>query len=543
MQLIAVDSAKRCTLMGAVPKGLLPQEALFRVAKACAKQGRALVTDIAEQTVAALPLDDAGTVLSVITKTQLQPDQRRALIKQLHLARRSFELVGIKAAPTESLAETPAANHALEVCEALYQSVLQAESAEQAAALLASELANRWQLPQVALLREEIQVRPEAPKAPGRVRLQGLSQSAKIDHKSLACRALEQQIEAADSDKLNCDGQGLLRTKHGWAIAAPECRGARWWLLVPEGELPKPTQIYQWQSAWSLFAGMLEAKTGASGPIAKLKLAVRQKRFQIGAALALLAILLVPVDYRIGAVARLEGGIERVLVAPDDGIVGASHARAGDRVEAGQVIAQLTDDSLRLEQQRLANELAQLEGEYRQALVEDGLSAAQVLKTRVAQAQAELDLANYRLSQYQITAPFAGVIIQGDLTGVEGAGVTKGQVLFELAPVGEFRLVLLVEEHNIGALAAGQKGSLYLNASPGQAVEIAVLSINGVIAEQDQKVRYRVEAELLGEPPGLSLQPGMEGIAKVSVATRPLGWILLHRPWQWLMLKWWAISP
>ena len=258
----------------------------------------------------------------------------------------------------------------------------------------------------------------------------------------------------------------------------------------------------------------------------------------------LLGLLCLPLDYRISAPAKLEGITQRAVVAPEDGFVRSSFFRAGDRVAQGDLIAQLDDDELKLEQKQLLNELAELERQYRQALVDSDLSQSRVVKSQLAQSQAQLDIIEHRLGRTQLIAPFAGVIIEGDLTRSEGAPVDKGQVLFEIAPAGEFRLVLNVDERNMAALATQAQGLLYLNAQPGQGIAFTVTRIGSVAEEHTSgPSRYRVEALLQNPPAELNLQPGMQGIAKVATGRRSLAWVLLHRPWHWLQLKWWALTP
>ena len=67
-------------------------------------------------------------------------------------------------------------------------------------------------------------------------------------------------------------------------------------------------------------------------------------RLRIGlglSALALAVLLAVPFEYRVGGNARVEGAIQRVLVAPVDGFLKQSLVRPGDLVKAGQVLAKL----------------------------------------------------------------------------------------------------------------------------------------------------------------------------------------------------------
>ena len=59
-----------------------------------------------------------------------------------------------------------------------------------------------------------------------------------------------------------------------------------------------------------------------------------------------------------------------------------------------------------------------------------------------------------------MTAPFDGIIVSGDLSQSLGSPVERGQVLFEVAPLDGYRIVLRVDERDIPYVALGQRGEL-----------------------------------------------------------------------------------
>ena len=60
-------------------------------------------------------------------------------------------------------------------------------------------------------------------------------------------------------------------------------------------------------------------------------------------------------SYRLAAEARIDSATRRVVVAPYDGYIQSTTARAGDEVEAGQVLISLDDRDLRLETTKVAD--------------------------------------------------------------------------------------------------------------------------------------------------------------------------------------------
>ena len=117
----------------------------------------------------------------------------------------------------------------------------------------------------------------------------------------------------------------------------------------------------------------------------------------------------------------------------------------------------------------------------------------------------------------------------------------RGQVLFEVAPLDAYRLVLQIDERDIVELAVGQRGSLTLTSMPQQRWSFVIEQISPIFMELDDKVSYRTEARLEGDTE--RLRPGMEGLGKVEIGRRSFGWILVHDLLDWVRLQWWLWLP
>lgn len=253
------------------------------------------------------------------------------------------------------------------------------------------------------------------------------------------------------------------------------------------------------------------------------------------AAFAFLA--LVDGDYRVTSKVVIEGSVQRALAAPFQGFVGESFARAGDRVRQGQVIARLDDRDLRLERTRWASEAEQMARRYRQAAASADRAAMTVTAAQEAQAQAQLALVEERLARASLTAPFDGIVVVGDLSRQLGSPVEQGKVLFEVAPLDSYRVVLQVDERDIGELAQAQRGELALAGLPFERLPFTVRQITPVSTPQDGRNHFRVEAQL--DRADARLRPGMEGVGKVEVGERRLVWIWTHAMVEWLQLAAW----
>ena len=245
--------------------------------------------------------------------------------------------------------------------------------------------------------------------------------------------------------------------------------------------------------------------------------------------------------YRITAQAVLEGKIQRSITVPLAGFLSEANARAGDIVSEGQVIARLDDRDLRLERLKWASQGAQQEREYSQAIAGRQRTEARILESQIEQADAQLALLDAQLDRMVVRAPFTGVIVSGDLSQALGAPLERGDVIFEVAPLTEYRVMLRVDERDIREITPNQLGNLALAAFPDSPVGVEIVRITPISTAAEGENFFVVEAALVGEITE-ELRPGMEGVAKISVREERLVNIWTKRSWLWLRMtawKWW----
>jgi RND family efflux transporter MFP subunit len=265
-------------------------------------------------------------------------------------------------------------------------------------------------------------------------------------------------------------------------------------------------------------------------------------RLVVASFLAIVLLLgLVHGDHRVTADATIEGRVQRAIVAGLDGYIAEANARAGDLVKRGQPLGHLDDRDLLLERRKWMGRRQQLKKEYREAL--SGLDRAKVniISARIAQAEAQLDLLEGDLARTRLLAPFDGVVVRGDLSQTLGSPVAKGDVLFELAPLEGYRVILRVDERDVSYIAAGEQGQLALSAMPGERLAFTVDRITPVASAEDGRNTFRVEARV--DAPTAALRPGLEGVAKIDVGRRRLVWIWTHELFDWIRLMAWSWWP
>ena len=138
-----------------------------------------------------------------------------------------------------------------------------------------------------------------------------------------------------------------------------------------------------------------------------------------------------------------------------------------------------------------------------------------------------------------MVAPFDAYVVAGDLSQQIGSPVEQGKVLFELAPLDAYRVILKVDERDIRAVRVGQRGRLLLSGLTQQELGFQVKNISLPEAIDGRNV-FRVEAQL--DRAGPALRPGMQGVAKIAAGERSLLWIWTHSAWHWLVLQAWKWS-
>ena len=246
-------------------------------------------------------------------------------------------------------------------------------------------------------------------------------------------------------------------------------------------------------------------------------------------------------DYRVTAASTIEGQVKRVVAAPFDGFVKAAPIRAGDVVNQGQVICLLDDRDLMLERFKWFTEKQQLTKQYHEAMAKHERSQIQITRAKIDQADAQLDLLDEQLSRTRLTAPFNALVMSGDLSQSLGSPVEKGQVLFEVAPLDQYRVIIEVDERDIAGVQVGQTSEMIFSSIPGETFPFVVEKITPVTTARDGRNFYRVEGRL--EKVTDQLRPGMEGVGKITVDRRRLIWIWTHKAFDWVRLKAWQWMP
>jgi hypothetical protein len=255
------------------------------------------------------------------------------------------------------------------------------------------------------------------------------------------------------------------------------------------------------------------------------------------AVLLIAALFLAEGTYRVTASAKLQGSVERVIVAPYTGYIAEARVKAGDRVNENDILVVLDDKDQIIERAKWASQKEQFSRQHLEAMANHDRAQIRILSAKIAQAEAQINLLDEQISRSRISAPFNSLVVSGDLTQSLGEPVEKGDILYKVAPLEAYRVMLDIDEHDVSELRAGQEGNLVLTSVPGVFLPFVIERITPVTSSGEGKNTFKTEARLLET--AQFLRPGMLGTGKVTIEDRKLLWIWTHRLIDWLRLQIW----
>lgn len=233
------------------------------------------------------------------------------------------------------------------------------------------------------------------------------------------------------------------------------------------------------------------------------------------------------VQYQLTVPCQLSPIQARHIASPFEGVLWEAHHAAGDMVEEGEILATLDTRSLVLEQEQLKADLRSLRIEESRALSTGTAVDLQLARANQAQVLASLAIIEAKITQSVIRAPFAGMVVSGDLRDREGQVVTKGEPLFQLAKGEGWRLELYVPQADADELDLNQTGEFSSQARPDltHAMRLSRLSATAELHEGRNVYVAHATTEIDSE----WVRSGMAGIAKVDIGQRRVWWVVLHR--------------
>jgi len=260
----------------------------------------------------------------------------------------------------------------------------------------------------------------------------------------------------------------------------------------------------------------------------------RKKRFVIAVAV-FFATLWLPVPYWPSRDCVLEPAKKSFIASPIDGVLKDIVVRPGDEVAAGSLLARLDDEALRWE---LSTVQADMEsaGKRRDA----ALTTRNAGELRLAQLEQEryrvaIESLEKQLNDLELCSPVEGIIVQGNIDEHNGMPVTRGDTLFEIAPLDRMRMDIHLSSADLANVKVGQVITLRVDADRWSqwSATITRIAPRGIVI--DSKVVFIATAEI--DNTKKILRPGMNGKARISAGMKSIGWLVFSKPYEWLISK------
>jgi multidrug resistance efflux pump len=408
------------------------------------------------------------------------------------------------------------------------------------------------------------------------IKIEAMSHSAHVDKRTNLLRALSASMEectnqgkeifypAVDdgaSKMLITHDHELLARQHGGAalLTIPLYDGERYYgalTLERKPENPYSREELLFVSSIADLAGpALEAKRlndrslpGKILDAATIQLTrlfgpryIGRKLIALTAVILVLFFTFATGPYQLAADSTLEGEVRRMISAPFNGYIKEAFVRAGDVVSKGEILCTLDDRDLRLERQKWLSQRSQFQRQHQEAFAKHERAQVNIINAQLEQAAAQLELLEAQMERTRVQAPFDGLVVRGDLSQMLGSMITQGEVLFEIAPLNAYRLILKIDERRITDVAVGQEGKLMLASLPQEHYPFIVRKVTPQTTAEEGQNTFRVEAQLVETSP--HLRPGMEGVGKISVDRRRLISIWTRDLVEWFKLWLWSWWP
>lgn len=245
-----------------------------------------------------------------------------------------------------------------------------------------------------------------------------------------------------------------------------------------------------------------------------------------------------PFDYDIKAHCKLQPSVRRMVAAPFDGVLLQTYVKQGDVIQKpGHVMALLDGRELRWQLVGLEAERAKILKQSQIALANEKVAEYHISRLEMQNLDIQIKLIQDKLSRLEIRSPIEGIVLTGDLERAHGVPVSTGQVLFELAPLSTMLVEVYAEASDISHISQGLDGEIQLEAIAGKYIPIKIESILPESEVQNTTNVFVCRATIPN--PDQTLQPGMEGTAYIFSGQKPLWWILIHKPIEWIRMELW----
>jgi len=303
-------------------------------------------------------------------------------------------------------------------------------------------------------------------------------------------------------------------------------------------------QLYQQMPLANIFQPLAKRKEKLLAAVPK----ARRRLYAERVGIAVVALILIPWPIRVGADATVVPVERRNISAVEGGVVKHVFVHEGDSVQPGQLLARLdaSDDEVKLAQAQAA--LAQSRHDLAEAEFHNDVSAAGQAKNRADLYAIEVQLTQNRISEAELRAPIAGLVVTPKIEERTGTMVRAGEAFCEVVAMDRMAAEMSVPETDLGLVQSGRNAALKLNAYPTETFRGQVQRI-GTETKSDSGQQYFLVRAVFQNLHGLA-RDGMVGRARISASGGwfgsgwyPVGYALFRDPFRWFWQEAWSWIP
>ena len=196
----------------------------------------------------------------------------------------------------------------------------------------------------------------------------------------------------------------------------------------------------------------------------------------------------------------------------------------------GDILARMDGRDIRWELAGLIAEHSRETKKRDVAMAAHDVVTAQLAKLEMEKLQLNMDMLDERADNLGIKSPIDGIVISGDQERAEGAPLTAGQTLFEVAPLDEIVVEIAIPEEEIRFVQKGHQAVIRLDAYPRRDWTGKLLTIHPRSESKDDRNVFIGEVRM--DNIDDILRPGMNGQARITAGRHPLIWNLFHKPFE-----------
>ena len=262
------------------------------------------------------------------------------------------------------------------------------------------------------------------------------------------------------------------------------------------------------------------------------------KLFGVFLGALIIFLFLFRIEHKVKATFVLRSTATAQIPAPFDGFISSVHIQVGDYVSAGQELVNLDVSDLLLQEAESRAEEQRYVGESRSAEAAERPSLMQIAGFQSEQSRARRDIVKHRMQQAAVTAPFDGVVVEGDLRERIASPVQRGELLVRLVKTEGLYADLKVEEKDIVYLKDEATCQLAFTSLPEWRFDGRLEQMDPVPEATQEGTLFRLRAGFIDEGEDW-WRPGMSGVCKIDAGKRSLMWILTHRTIDFLRMFFW----